>query len=54
MHAREAPAQRDSSTIRWLPTRDLSDRFALAPVSPSGDTILFYLDTGGGANMFWG
>lgn len=49
----KASAQGGSGGVRWLPTRYLNDRFALAPVSEVGDTVLLYLDTGGGANMFW-
>lgn len=36
-----------------LPTRYLADRFAVAPVTADGDTLLLYTDTGGGLNMLW-
>ena len=36
-----------------LPTRYLADRYAVAPVTADGDTLLLYTDTGGGLNMLW-
>ena len=46
------PAQPAPSAYR-LPTRYLADRFAVAPVTTDGDTLLLYTDTGGGLNMLW-
>lgn len=36
-----------------LPVRYAAARYFLAPVTTAGDTVVFYTDTGGGANMIW-
>ncbi len=46
-------AQVATSSVRALPTTYLADRFALAPVTIAGDTLILYTDTGGGANMLF-
>lgn len=36
-----------------LPTEFSHDRFYVTPITPSGDTLRFFTDTGGGANMMY-
>lgn len=43
----------DSVAAQRLPTIYLADRFAMAPVTADGDTLVLYTDTGGGLNMLW-
>ena len=40
-------------TLVELPVRYADDRYFVSPVLESGDTLLLYTDTGGGANMLW-
>ncbi|MGH7617515.1 MAG: hypothetical protein ACREPM_09835 [Gemmatimonadaceae bacterium] len=42
-----------ASTPIRLPARVVSDRFVATPVTTNGDTLDFFLDTGGGLNMLW-
>lgn len=36
-----------------IPVRYVADRYFVAPVLESGDTLVLYTDTGGGSNMIW-
>lgn len=36
-----------------LPTEYAQNRFYVTPVTPGGDTLRLYTDTGGGTNMIW-
>ena len=36
-----------------LPVRYMADRFAVAPVTARGDTLVLYTDTGGGTSRLW-
>lgn len=48
-----APTAGANAPVHWLPTRYEAGRFFLVPVTTAGDTLVFYPDTGGGANMLW-
>ncbi len=50
--AAPALAAAQQAAVR-LPARFVADRVTVAPVLASGDTLLLYTDTGGGANMLW-
>ena len=56
LSASRAPSlttSRDLDQGTPLPVRYLADRFAVAPVTERGDTLILFTDTGGGANMLW-
>jgi hypothetical protein len=36
--------------ITQIPVRFLADRFAVAPISERGDTLILFTDTGGGTS----
>lgn len=46
-------AQTDRASVRVLPARFIANRIYAAPITGRGDTLLLYLDTGGGANMLY-
>ena len=41
------------ATVVWLPARYEAHRFWVTPVTPRGDTLRLYTDTGGGTNMLF-
>ena len=50
---RGTPAARLSSEEIALPVRYMDDRFAVAPVTERGDTLVLFTDTGGGTSRLW-
>lgn len=42
-----------TASSRTIPARFIADRIYAAPVTTAGDTLLLYLDTGGGVNMVY-
>ncbi|MDB4910141.1 MAG: aspartyl protease family protein [Gemmatimonadetes bacterium] len=47
------PEQHGSAKVRSLAARYIADRPYATPVTARGDTLLLFLDTGGGANMLY-